>query len=131
MIEPVRGANFPCGEIPKYRKKAARKAPKKADHKHEYERVIFRYINRNIAFSPERGYISGEDFYPGRRCTICGRLERGFEDGFTPNVCMVINMWRNGVHIKRRMISEQYRQLPVIRLRDFWTLEKEEEKNGI
>lgn len=131
MIEPIRGASFPCGEIPKYRKKAAKKTPKKADHKHEYERVILRYINSQLAFSPERGYISGEDFYPGRRCTICGRLERGFEDGIAPRVCMVINMRMNGVLIKRRLISEQYRHLPVVRIRNFWTLEKEEEKNGI
>lgn len=131
MIAPVSSTCFPCEEIPRYRKKAVKKVPKKADHKHEYESVILSYINPQSTFSPERGFIPGRDYAAGRRCRICGRLDYGFADSSNPRVETVIRIpWQNGTERKSKLIAEQYRHLPVVRIKDYWTLEKEEDRDG-
>lgn len=130
MIDPIRAASFPCGEIPRHRKKAVKKTPKKADHKHEYEPVIFRYTLEHFKLT-DRGFISGRSYSPGRRCTICGRLEHGFDDRtLSPIVYNVIKMPRpNGEVTTIHLLKEEYRHLPVVNLKDYFKLEKEENKN--
>lgn len=127
MIEPVRGASFPCGEIPRYRKKAAKRTPKKADHKHDYEPVILSYLNPYGEFSRERGFVSHTDYCAGRRCKICGRLDYGFDNGRNVSVANRITIpWIDGTERHRYVIKEEYRHLPVVKVKDYWHLDKEE-----
>ncbi len=80
MIDPIGAASFPCGEIPRHRKKATKQAPAKAKHKHDYEPVILVYTNPCSVLT-ERGFLPGTDYYPGRACRYCGKIVRGFADG--------------------------------------------------
>lgn len=126
MIEPVGSTRFPCEEIPRHRKKAAKKTPKKADHKHEYEPVVLSYINRNAFFSGERGFVPARDWAAGRRCILCGRLEHGFPDGSHPQVSARVDIpWANGT-TKRTIIRKvEFAGLPEIRVKDYFKLEEE------
>lgn len=127
MIEPIRGACFPCGEIPRHRKKAIKRTPKKADHKHDYESVVLSYLNPYGELSRERGFVTQRDYCAGRRCRLCGKLDYGFADGSNPSVAVRITIpWQDGTERKRILVKEEYRALPEVRIKDYWKLEKEE-----
>ena len=127
MIGPVSSCVFPCGEIPRYRKKSQKRPPKKADHKHEYEPVILSYIAEHGDFSKERGFIPMRSFCAGSRCTICGRLNHGFPDGKAVTVADVKKLpWPTGDK-RFSQIRPEYRSLPVVKLSDYWTLKEEKE----
>lgn len=131
MIGPVSAAGFPCGEIPKYRKKAPKKTPKKADHKHEYERVILSYINQSGAFDPFRGFVPRRDYSAGSRCIHCGRLTVGFPDGKA--VAVAARVPTDGTQFSGKKIivlKPEYRDLPVVKVKSIFDLELEEEKEN-
>lgn len=100
-------------QIAPYRKKVKKKTPKKADHKHEYEAIVLSYINPNRFFTKERGFFSGHDSCPGRRCTICGRLELGFPKGVFPEH----KFWMTG-----QDLIIKYPGLPVVEVNDIFKL---------
>lgn len=129
MINAVSGAGFPCGEIPRHRKKAKKNTPKKADHRHEWDPVIFSYINPNFKLTPG-GFISGRSFYAGSRCLSCGKLTLGFPDGSCPMVYHVIKIPRpDGGEKTRHLVRAEYLHFPEVRVKDLFKLEKEENKD--
>lgn len=124
-VQPASPACFPCGEIPRYRKKSQKTPPKKADHKHEYEPVIFRYFNKYSWFSRERGFTGDYDYAAGQRCTVCGRLEHGFPDGSHGPVAATVNIpWQDGTTRKRRIIIGAFTHLPIVSVQDYWKLKE-------
>lgn len=126
MIEPVSSPRFPCEEIPKYRKKAAKKTPKKADHKHEYEPVILSYIDRNAFFSRERGFVAARQWCAGQRCTICGRLEHGFPDGSHPQVSARMELPVPDGTTRRTIVRKpDFAHLTEVRVKSYFDLEEE------
>lgn len=128
MIEPIRGASFICSEVPRHRKKSARKPPKKADHAHEYEPVILSYIEPCGALSPERGFVPLRTYHAGSRCIHCGRLIRTFPDGESPYVVRRCSApWPNGEVKKWHELLQDFRHLEVVKVRDLITLKKEED----
>lgn len=130
MIEPISPARFPCEEIPRYRKKAAKKTPKKANHKHEYEPVILSYINDNAIFDTAQGFIAQRDYVAGSRCTVCGKLAYGFPTGPAVSVASIICFpWVNGTVKKHIVLLDEFKHLPIVNVNDIWRL-KEETKNG-
>lgn len=70
MVVDYKYAEIP--ETPKYRKKKAKKTPKKADHKHQYQNVIIEYTYpRNYPVSR----LAGKPAYALESyCKICGKL---------------------------------------------------------
>lgn len=125
MIGPVSPACFPCGEVPKYRKKSAKKPPKKANHKHTYERVIFRYLNPQCFFYPEYGFVGDYSYSAGSRCTVCGRLEHGFPGDGGVCVSQTVRMPRfNEPDRKRNILKPEYVSLPIVEVEDYWKLKE-------
>ena len=132
MIGPVSAAGFPGDQIPKYRKKAVKKTPKKANHKHAYEPVIFRYINQQSHFYADRGFVADYDYAAGSRCTICGRLDHGFPEesgmGKVPAVCSRVTIpvpWdTNASPRKRNILKPEYSHLPLVIVEDYWKLKE-------
>lgn len=132
MIGPVSPACFPCGEVPRHRKKSAKKPPKKADHKHTYERVILRYTDPSAHFYLERGFVADYTYAAGCRCTICGRLGRGFpaEEGSgavrtNEAVFSRINIPLFGESVrKRNVLKPEYANLPLVEVEDYWKLKE-------
>lgn len=70
MVVDYKYAEIP--ETPKYRKKKAKKTPKKADHKHQYQNVIIEYTYpRNYPVSR----LAGKPAYALESyCKVCGKL---------------------------------------------------------
>jgi hypothetical protein len=70
MVVDYKYAKIP--ETPKYRKKKAKKTPKKADHKHKYQNIIIEYTYpRNYPVSR----LAGKPAYALESyCAICGKL---------------------------------------------------------
>lgn len=60
---------------PRYKSKKKKKKPKKADHKHDYEEVVFCFRNKSAHLTKEKGFIEGEDYCLGKKCKICGKEE--------------------------------------------------------
>lgn len=96
-------------EVPKYRKKAVKKTPKKARHKHQYEPVVIKYLNIYKSFEKERGFIPGIDFCCGSKCSVCGRVEYGFPKAFEPNP----RNWPRGDDV-----IVTYPGLPIVEVKD-------------
>lgn len=92
--------------IPKYRKKRGRKPPKKADHKHEYEPVIFEYTFEGV------GYCAGS------RCKTCGKLRLGFPVGYDRPGGRKLPMFGH-------FPLEDYSDLALVRVKDILTRELE------
>ena len=128
MIDPIGAASFPCGEIPKHRKKAQKSTPKKANHKHEYEPIILSYIEPNFKLTPG-GFVPGRTYTAGKRCTICGRLDTDFPSGKRPKVYQRIKMERPSGDVIHHIILHEYLHLPVIKVKSLLDL-KEENTNG-
>ena len=125
MIGPVSAPSYVCEEVPRHRKKAIKKVPKKSNHKHTFEPVILSYINPNGEFSPERGFISQRDYCAGRRCSICGKLDYGFPDGKPVRVASRIEIPWFGEKVKKHIvINPEYKHLPVVEIKDYWKLEE-------
>lgn len=123
MIDPIGAASFPCGEIPKHRKKAPKNTPKKADHKHEYESVLLSYISKNAYFNPAVGFLPARSWYAGKRCIHCGRLDLGFPDGTCPAVAHHVNVKDGKKHFV--IINPDYAHLPEVRVNDLFDLKEE------
>ena len=71
-------------EVIKYKKKAKKKVPKKAKHKHEFADCVFEYNMKS--YDREKGFVVkpiGQDF--GGYCVICGRIHRGIGLGGLTN----------------------------------------------
>lgn len=100
-----------------YRKKAKKRKPKKANHKHEFEPVILKYFNKQLTFSKTNGFIGGIDYNRGSRCKICGLLRHGFPDQDTRFLCFPILNMRFG-----RELLEEYPDLPIVEVNDYWHL---------
>lgn len=98
-------------DVPKYRKKAVKKTPKKADHKHLYEPVIVKYLNIYRHYDPSRGFVPGMDICSGSRCSVCGKVEYGFPKSFEPNP----RNWPRGEEA-----VTLYPNLPIVEVRDIF-----------
>lgn len=59
-------------EIPKYKKKARKKPPKKANHKHEWASCV--YQTDSVAYSREKGFYKTAELTIGKYCPICGKI---------------------------------------------------------
>lgn len=59
-------------EVTPYKKKAQRKPPKKAKHKHDYHPCIFEY--NGIRLDKAHGFVPDQKTGFGSYCTICGKI---------------------------------------------------------
>lgn len=100
-----------------YRKKAKKRKPKKANHKHEFEPVILKYYNKQLTFSRANGFVGGIDYNRGSRCKVCGLLRHGFPGQDTRFLCYPILHLSTG-----RELLEEYPDLPVVEINDYWHL---------
>lgn len=126
MIDPVSSTCFPCGEIPRYKKKSQKKTPKKANHRHEYSPVILSYIDKYSDFSRERGFVPMRVYSAGSRCTVCGRLIHGFPGSEPTRVARTVKIpWVNGTERRYCEVLEDFKHLPVVEVTDYWTLKEE------
>lgn len=127
MIGPVSAAGFVCEEVPRHRKKAAKKTPKKSNHRHTYEPVILSYINPNGEFSPERASTSGAIILLGDKSTFGRELDYGFPNGKPVRVASRIEIpWFGGSVKKHIIINPEFKHLPVVKIKDYWKLEEVE-----
>lgn len=125
MIDPVSSAGFPCGEIPRYRKKSQKRPPKKADHKHDFSRkVILRGHTRYARFNTAHGFVGGEEYAAGSQCPVCGRVRIGFPNETTvARVSGTLEIpWGDSVR-KRTIIRPEYANLPVVDVNNLIDLE--------
>lgn len=92
---------------PRYKSKKKKKKPKKADHKHDYEEVVFCFRNKHAHFDKERGFLEGEDYCLGKKCKICGKEEYGYFASIE---------LENGMHklLFGENIPKAYPRLPVV-----------------
>ena len=102
-------------EVPPYRKKSKSKAPKKANHKHQYRPVILYYLNRHSWRSDPLRQVEAWGYARGKECTICGRLEMGFPNGYANKHSEFGFFYPN---IADPAID--YPDMPVIKIDDIW-----------
>lgn len=95
-------------DVARYKKKSNKRTPKKANHKHEYEDVVFKYYRKEKSFSKSNGFIGGIDYCIGSRCKICGRLDYGNSLGY------------NFIH--EANAHPENLGLPVVEVKDIWKL---------
>lgn len=62
-------------DVARYKKKATKKSPPKAKHKHEFEECILEYPSKS--FDKTKGFIDKVEGCFGRYCVICGRIHFG------------------------------------------------------
>lgn len=123
-VNAMDGTDF--SDVPRYRKKAKKNPPKKADHEHEYESVILKYTNKYREFNQERGFVAGTDYAAGRRCIHCGKLTYGFVGaGCVPVAGKLEFTDVFGHKHSRREILPKYRDIPVVAVKDYWNLKEE------
>lgn len=107
-------------DIPRYRKKRGGKPPKKANHKHEYEPVVFEYMNKYKKLTRENGFVEGTDYCAGSKCKVCGRLQYGFPKGYYKAHPPQVTVFGS-------LVVEDYPDLPVVKVKDIWSKDLEEE----
>lgn len=103
-------------EMP-YKKGSKRKPPKKADHKHEYESVLFEWWNPDKKLDSEKGFVGDWDYSLGRRCKICGRLQRGKVPSFYIPGSRAYQLIQD--------VRTVYSNLPIVRIKDLYSREIE------
>ena len=59
-------------DIPRYKKKSNKKAPTKADHKHEYVNCVFEI--GSLSYDNAHGFIPCSKLSIGTYCNICGKI---------------------------------------------------------
>lgn len=104
-------------EVMPYKKKSSRKPPKKAKHKHDWEPVIFEWLNPNYKYDKNKGFVEGYSYYCGKRCKICGRLES--------------DKWpairnANGTYTLIADAREYAPDRPIVRIKDYYSKNIEE-----
>lgn len=102
----------------RYRKKAKSKNPKKANHKHIWEPIILVWNNPHYKFDGEKGWVSGDSYYFGRRCKVCSKLKHDFSEEFLKEIG--INTYYTMRFFGSK--SDYFPQLPHIRIEDYFNL---------
>jgi len=59
-------------DVPRYKKKAKKKSPKKANHKHRFENCVLGY--NTIALDKAHGVVPSPELSIGTYCPACGKI---------------------------------------------------------
>ena len=69
-------------EVPKYRKKSSKCAPKKHHHKHVYRDCILEWDDPHGKYTHEKGFLPQHKVAGSSYCIICGKLHPDFAMSF-------------------------------------------------
>lgn len=64
-------------DAPRYRKKASKKTPVKADHRHEFVNCV--YELPTVRYDEARGFVPDSKLSIGTYCRICGKIGVHFD----------------------------------------------------
>lgn len=100
----------------KHRKKRVKKAPKKADHKHEYIDFIGRkkkeYFDSLVGHKGESEYA----YVPIKKCSICGKIENT-HFAFTKEIVSNGRKYRQML-FELEDIKKEYPELDIVDMND-------------
>lgn len=108
-------------ERDRHRKKASKKTPKKANHKHTWEDVILRE-NITLPFGLGCDSVS---YHAGKRCTICGKLSFGFESGEPVQVSENHRMQTPAGVFNMPEVLPEFRSLPMYEVKSIFNMKDE------
>lgn len=112
-------------ETVRYKKKAKKKTPKKADHKHEFVTCVYGYNKR--VFSKERGFENVPDLSIRTYCPVCGKVGTSFD--YENERYVLDNTVRKPSYIcpdfdwtdeAKREFNPKTRTLPYFWIKDKW-----------
>ena len=109
-------------DVPRYKKKKAKKTPVKSDHKHESANCVFEV--ESIRFDKIHGIVPATRLVIGTYCPICGRIRSSWNEAYwTPGDRLDTGAWRSG-HWSEEAEKEfdpETRTLPFFQIKDFFT----------
>ena len=108
-------------DLPRYRKKAKKKTPAKADHKHEFVNCVYEIDTERL--DPSHGFVTDTRFSIGTYCRVCGKIGTHFDRSWrdsdpVPSWCrMFCEKWSARAEAE---FNEATRTLPLFRIHDLF-----------
>ena len=123
-------------EIPRYKKKAKKKSPVKAKHKHEYQSCVYEYDA--LKMDRAHGFVEKTRRTIGTYCPICGKVGRFPDSSWFDPMWVAVQLGYSGGDRQCEMWSEDAlrelddarRTLPLFRLDDIFQKYVNPDQNG-